>query len=139
MFEKLQFWKKREDPLPTFDTGLSSDSAGMLDPFAQPTQSQPLVDPFASQSSQNSFSQGMQTPYSQTQNWNQFNAGANVQQPFGHQSQPSQAQSAPSSSSLQNRDIDLILSRLDLIKAEVENVSHRMTLLEQELRQKPKW
>lgn len=121
--------------MPSFDTGISTESTLPHDAFnTSMSQSDPFAAQNPTQPDASGFNSSMTTPYSQAQNWNQFNSGLqtnqNVQIPQTQSAQTSQAS---------NRDMELILSRLDLIKSEIENVSHRITLLEQELHQKPKW
>ncbi|HLP79771.1 MAG TPA: hypothetical protein VK158_04005 [Acidobacteriota bacterium] len=116
MFEGLKFWQKKEEAptempqlssMPTFPTGLDShDPAFGGDPLSQ-SSFQPT-----SMSAMSSFSQ----PYAQP-------ATSQFQQPtFSQPTQPQQ--------SLTPRDVELILSRLDLIKSEIENLSHRISNLE---------
>jgi len=156
-FDKLKFWKKDDD------LGLENDpfaSPESKDPFAedpvgQATQQQdPLggqqpaaQDPFSSQ--QDPFAtQGQsaqQDPFaSQNQPAQQQFAqqpGQQYQQPFGRERYPEMAQqaqpaSAPKSS---DHDTELILTRLDILKAMLEGINQRLANLERKQSNEYKW
>jgi hypothetical protein len=156
--DKLQFWKKSEPQVPSFDanfgggfgadpnqnsfgnpssmSGFSEQNAyggqNMNDPFASPQQQADFNNPFDSHE-QNPFAnpQGQtMSGYGQSHNQMQSPSLASVSANTNNVSSY-----APE---LHKKDIELILSRLDLIKSELDNVNHRLTLLEQDLK-KPRW
>jgi hypothetical protein len=153
--DKLQFWKKGEPQMPSFDSqNYGSGSFNQQnDPFAS-SQNQQFnqfganpQDPFTAppHDFNSPFDSPDQNPFASQQNQGyggnqaQFGTYANQQSQGAHLGTTSLTQTTSQySPELHKKDVELILSRLDLIKSELDNINHRMTLLEQEFK-KPKW
>ncbi|MFT4312397.1 MAG: hypothetical protein ACMXYF_04150 [Candidatus Woesearchaeota archaeon] len=160
MFDKLKFWKKEDD----VDSILSRyaqegeqqaqqesapgafDQSSMQSSFDSPQPNQMSQSSFDSQqSSQQTQPFGQSSlahdTLSQQQAFSQTSQDSSFQPQFSGYEQPQQSSTSQSSSndSFSKRDTELILSRLDLIRAELENVQHRLTVLEQHVKGKKYW
>jgi len=92
-----------------FPTGMESSTTQTADPFGAMSSSQSTSFPGANQYAQQMAGQ--------------------QQMSLGTQLPVRSAQSDPNQ--IHPRDIELILSRLELIRSEIENVNHRLTFIEQ--------
>ncbi len=133
MFDNLKFWKKKDEisqdsfSQPSTDSqsdpfSFDSSQTQNPDPFASNTHSEPDFQMPSLDSMQSQFSQSTQNP----QNTQPTQAV--------HQQQYQQVPGQTSSSEMSVRDVELILSRLDLIKSELQNLNHRISLIEQQQR-----
>jgi hypothetical protein len=140
MFENLMFWKKKgvDDLAALEQTAALNDSQNPFastsqNPFAnsQSSLSQTTPDQFGMSASQSSAQ--TYTPTTQA-GWqtDSFAQSAYVQP--GYTAAPVQKEPVKDNrdthDSIHPRDVELILSRLETIRAELENVSHRLSALE---------
>ena len=163
MFDKLQFWKKDEDSLGgnPFDSPTAEGhpfGADTTNPFTSSAQDKPMGeqipsfdqqgtnDPFSTQPASMDYTSEQQPadPFAQPQMSSSQATPQTLRSPEYAQavSEQQTTQSAATGSQyggeMQKKDVELILSRLDLIKSELDNVQHKLSLLEQQ-NQKPKW
>ncbi len=112
-----------------------SQNGGFASPFDTP-DSNPFASP--NMASPDAFSQQNQ-PFGQSSFGTQ-NQG--MSQSFSQNSQNTQPLSSGQSheygGEMHKKDIELVLSRLDLIRSEIDNVNHRLNLIEQNMK-KPRW
>ncbi|MFT4310728.1 MAG: hypothetical protein ACMXYC_03785 [Candidatus Woesearchaeota archaeon] len=125
-FDKLKFWKKKDEfdlnaDLGSLGLGEASPSASSQQPFDQQQQfNQPST--LDTSSYQDTQSQQFDSAFSQT-----------AQQTYP-QHQWSGEQQSSAQQSIHPRDIELILSRLETIKASIDHLATRVDNLERSKR-----
>jgi len=130
------FGFKKKDPLAGLDS-LSGEEHNDFDmpPTQQETGIPPEIPTQQGADSLSTPSSG--DPYEMPSTFDQVRE---VQQPEQTQTyqQPQQVSSAPSTN-VRDKDLELISSKLDVIKALVENLSQRMSAVEQRMENKKSW
>jgi len=134
IMDRMKFWKKEEDPGfgPDPFAGQPTDNITQAnDPLAQPAD--PFAtDPLANQQQPEQFPQTSQPEPFQAQRPEQA-----MGQPFGQREfQPFPQQTEPARERSEG-NTELILTRLDTIKAMLEGINQRLTNLER--RNEYKW
>jgi hypothetical protein len=118
VFDKLMFWKKEDD-----DLGLDHDMA--KDPYPAPPTTPPLETPVPPPDS------SFESPISGASHPAAFQSRSQMS------GQPLTISPASQSGSLE-KDVQLLLSKLDTIKALLDNINQRLTTLENQRWQEEK-